>query len=448
MDGLIEKVFQAGVVGCGGAGFPTHVKLARQAAWFIVNGVECEPLLRTDRHVMLAHPGELIETIDAIARHLGADRYGIAVKHSYVEEIAALERAIRELGSKAAIFQLDHFYPAGDEQVIVQQVTGLTVPPGGIPLDVGVVMSNAATVMAVHDALAGRPFTHKVLTVAGAVNKPVVVRVPLGTPLTECLSLAGGAAVEDYRLIVGGPMMGKPIGKEDEEQAVVIKTTSGVLAVPGDGYLARLPEINVPHTVNRARSACIQCSFCTMMCPRYLIGHPLQPHLIMRKLAYGSGLDGILDDPDVRQALICCECGICELYACPMSLQPRRVNVLLKRKLAEAGIRYERTGDGWNVRAEFDNRKVPTKRITARVGMGKYYGVDPDRYVDYAPDRVCIPLRQHIGVPSVPLVKPGSRVKTGQLIARCPDGQLGANLHASIDGRVVKVGEYIVIEKA
>lgn len=448
MDDLIEKVFQAGVVGCGGAGFPTHVKFAKQAAWFIVNGVECEPLLRTDRHVMLACPNELIETVDVVARHLGADRYGIAVKHSYVEEIAALERAIHELGSKVAIFKLGHFYPAGDEQVIVQQVTGLTAPPGGIPLDVGVVVSNAATVLAVRDALEGRPFTHKVLTVAGAVTEPVVVRVPLGTSLKECLSLAGGASVAGYRLIAGGPMMGRLLGKDDEEQAVVAKTTSGVLAVPEDGYLARLPEINVSHTVNRARSACIQCNFCTMMCPRYLIGHPLRPHRIMRKLAYGSGLDGILDDADVRQALICCECGICELYACPMSLQPRRVNVLLKRKLAEAGIRYERQGGDWNARIEFDNRKVPTKRITARVGMGKYYGIDADRYIEYAPDRVRIPLRQHIGAPGAPLVEPGSRVKTGQLIAGCPDGQLGANIHASIDGRVVEVGERIVIEKA
>lgn len=446
MDGLVEKVFRAGVVGCGGAGFPTHVKLAKPARWFIVNGAECEPLLRTDRHIMIHHAAALVRTVKAIAGHLGAERFGIALKRTYEKERDALERAIEETGAAIELFAMDNFYPAGDEQSMVQQITGITVPPAGIPLEVGVVVSNVATVLAVNDAMEDRPLTHKFLTVAGAVAEPVVVHAPIGTPLSECLSLAGGSAIGECRLIEGGPLMGKLIAREDEAAAVVVKTTSGLLAVPADGYLARLPEISVPHTVNRARSACIQCSFCTMMCPRYLIGHPLEPHRIMRKLAYGGDLDAILDDPDVRQALICCECGICEVYACPMSLQPRRVNVLLKRKFAEAGIRYERPAGEFSAREEFESRKIPTKRITARVGLLEYYGQDATRFVEHSPRRVAIPLKQHIGAPAVPTVRMGDRVAPGQLIAACPDGQLGANVHASIGGTVTAVAARITIE--
>lgn len=446
MDGLIEKVFLAGVVGCGGAGFPTHVKLAKPACWFIVNGAECEPLLRTDRHIMANHAAALVRTAEAIAGHLGAERFGIALKSVYGREREALEREIEAAGSWMELFPLDNFYPAGDEQTMVQQITGLTVPPAGIPLDIGVVVSNVATVFAVGEAMADRPLTHKFLTVAGSVAEPVVVRAPVGSSLADCLSLAGGASSGEYRLIEGGPLMGRLIPREEEGDAVVVKTTSGLLAVPADGYLARLPDISVPHTVNRARSACIQCSFCTMMCPRYLIGHPLQPHRIMRKLAYGGGLDAILDDPNVRQAQICCECGICELYACPMSLQPRRVNVLLKRKLAEAGVRYEKGTGTYSALEELESRKIPAKRLAAHVGLLEQYGRDAARFVDHAPGRVDIPLKQHIGAPAVPVVRVGDGVVTGQLIAAYPEGQLGANVHASIDGRLTAVSARIAIE--
>lgn len=448
MVGLVEMIFKAGVVGCGGAGFPTHVKLAGQSKWFIVNGAECEPLLRTDRSIMLRHSEELVAVIDTVAKHLQAEKAVIALKRSYKKEIDALAQAIGKLGVRVELFLLDHFYPAGDEQVIVQQVTGMTVPPAGIPRDVGVVVSNVATMLGVHDALAGRPFTFKYVTVTGAVKKPVVLRVPLGTFIDDCLALAGGPTIENWRIIDGGPLMGKVLDKGSEIQRSVSKTVSGLVVVPDDSYLAELPEISVQHTVNRARAACIQCSYCTIMCPRYLIGHPLQPHRIMRKLAHGGSLDAILDDEDVKQALICCECGICEIYACPMDLQPRRVNVLLKRKYAEVGIKYTRQPGEYVVRNEFEDRKVPTKRIAARAEVGAYYDIDIDIVIEHMPDRVSIALKQHIGAAAQPLVNVGDLVEAGQMIAACPSDTLGANIHTGIGGRVTRIDSSIVIERA
>src|SRR5699024_8623749 len=158
-DNLTELIFSAGVVGCGGAGFPTHKKVCGQVEDFIVNGVECEPLLRTDRYIMAHYARELVETVAAIGAFLQAKRRVIGVKRAYAPQVEALEAAIRETGAAVELHLLESFYPAGDEQVLVHEVTGRTVPPGGIPLAVGAVVDNAATVLAIHDAMAGRPLT-------------------------------------------------------------------------------------------------------------------------------------------------------------------------------------------------------------------------------------------------------------------------------------------------
>ena len=438
MNAFVEKVFAAGVVGCGGAGFPTHVKLAKPADWFIVNAAECEPLLRTDRHVMLTHAEELVETTAAMAEHLGAGQAVIALKKTYVKEIARLEEAIRGQARGVRLHLLENFYPAGDEQMMVQRVTGNSVPPGGLPLEVGAVVSNAATVLAVHDAQNGIPLTHKYLTITGDIGRTLVVRVPVGTSVADCLRLGGWKG--GGRVIMGGPLMGKVLAPGSEESTPVTKTTSGLVVVADGSPLAALSEISVPHTINRARSACIQCSQCTLMCPRYLLGHPLQPHRIMRSLAYAGDMDAVLDDEAVRQALICCECGVCELFACPMGLQPRRVNELFKARLAERGIRYQRDGNACSARDELDYRLIPSKRIAARAGVLTHYDREPEGVVGFVPDRLVIPLKQHIGAAALPVVRAGEDIPPGGLVAQCPPEKLGANVHCGVAGRVEEVG--------
>ena len=124
-------------------------------------------------------------------------------------------------------------------------------------------------------------------------------------------------------------MMGKRMTRTQAADACITKTTSGILLLPDIGPIAAAEKISVEHMKNRARSACIQCSQCTDLCPRHLLGHPIEPHRIMRKLAFAGAFSEILDDPAVQNAALCCECGVCELFACPMSLQPRRVNALI-----------------------------------------------------------------------------------------------------------------------
>lgn len=443
---IIDSIYHAGVVGCGGAGFPTHVKLKGQVEHLILNGAECEPLLRTDRYLMINKAKEIVEAADLVAKELGAKECTIALKAAYKKETAALEAAIAQTGAAVVLHKMDSFYPAGDEQVIVYEVTGRVVPPAGIPLDVGCVVSNVATMVCVYEANLGIPFTYKYLTVTGKVAKPTVLRVPVGTSFERCIELAGGALEEQFFVVSGGPMMGAPITMEQAQKEVVTKTTSGILVLPADGFLSMQDQIDLRHTMNRARSACIQCSFCTDLCPRYLLGHPLQPHRIMRKLAMSPDLSSMLDDDDVRQAQICCECGICELYACPMGLQPRKVNALLKAEYGKAGIRYQRQDEEWQASPERSGRQIPTRRAAARVGVLEWYDTNIETLTEDTPAHIELPLKMHIGAPAHPVVAAGESVTAGQLVAACPQGKLGANIHTGIAGVVVSIDGRIVIE--
>ena len=445
---LLEQVRRAGVVGCGGAGFPTHVKLAAQGVdTLIINGAECEPLLRTDRFLMREQAAAIVTAIMAVREQLGAARAVIALKETYIKETAALGAAIQSLSAPVELFHLKSFYPAGDEQVQVYEVTGRVVPPGGIPLDVGCVVSNAATMFAVYQAMRGRPFTRKYLTVTGAVASPCVVKAPVGTSFADCLALAGGAEIEDYIVVSGGPMMGQCMTKEEALASHITKTTSGYLVLPARVRLWQNAQTPVRHTRNQARAACIQCSFCTQLCPRYLLGHPLEPHKIMRRAAGAAPLEAQLDDPVLRAAQYCCECGLCELYACPMQLSPRRINEQIKQALAARGQRPAKGETGLQARAYREDRRVPTAKAAARAGVGKWYHTEPAAFAEAAPREVSVALNSHIGAPALPIVQCGQRVTHGQCIAEAPEGKLGVPYHAPIDGVVMEAGASVVIRK-
>ena len=157
----------------------------------------------------------------------------------------------------------------------------------------------------------------------------------------------------------------------------------------------------------------------------------------MRSLALCGSLEALnLDDPLTRSAALCCECGICELVACPMELQPRRINAELKKRLAQNGIRYEKGAGQREPSSLRDARKVPTGRAAARAGVYRYNKTQIDELVTLSPGRVVMALTQHIGAPCAPVVKSGERVAPGQVIAASPADKLGSVLHASIAGRV------------
>ena len=435
---LISAVRAAGLVGQGGAGFPAHVKYAAKAETIIVNGCECEPLLAVDRFLLLHRAGDLLGAARLLAAETGASRVVVAVTRKHADILDALKAADI---SGVELAALPDIYPAGDEQTLVRLVTGRTVPPLGLPLAVGALVANVGTLLGAHDALAGRPVTAKVFTVTGEVARPANIEAPLGTSIVECIEACGGATVPNPVCILGGPLMGRVLDSPDG--AVVTKTLSGVVLLPRDHILHRNARQKIHVMRRRAAAACIQCRMCTDLCPRYLNGQPFETHRVMRAFAAGAETTA----EAARQALWCCECGICEHMACPMGLSPRRINIAVKNIL-RAGLSAPTAESPCEPRPFAPYRMTPTARLAARVGLGPYMILRPDGLELRAPSRVRIPLKQHIGAPALPVVATGDMVRVGDLLGEIPEGSLGARVHAGIAGRVTLENDAVVIERS
>lgn len=437
---LLQQIYLAGVVGAGGAGFPTHKKLVKGAEMLIVNAAECEPLLCSDRYVMRNCAKEIVGALVSIKKEMEVGKVVIGTKSKYVREIAALQTEIDAQGAEMEIFGTKSFYPAGDEQALIYEVTGKTVPPGGIPLALGIVVINVTTALNIYDAMKGLPVTHKYVTVTGEVANPCLVRVPIGTSVPDCISAAGGTTCGSHMIVMGGPMMGKQYHEPQFNSLHITKTDGGIIVLPSDHCIPTFNSKTIKHILNQAKSVCIQCSYCTEQCPRYLIGHPLRPNRIMRSVATGT------DAESLTEAMLCSECGICELHACPMLLSPRQVNIYIKDLLRRNGVRsaFEIHPDQTAMR---EYRRIDQSRLIAKLDLKKY-PTQLDHMVEYEPERVYIPLRQGIGKSAAPVVAAGDRVECGTLLGRVEFEEVGGMIHSSIKGTVVSAGkDAVVVEK-
>ncbi|WP_461211209.1 4Fe-4S dicluster domain-containing protein [Desulfocurvus sp. DL9XJH121] len=440
---LIRAVREAGVVGEGGAGFPAHVKYDTQVETVIANGCECEPLLYSDQTIMLQYAAEVVRGLAAVRDAVGATRGVMAIKAKYVEQAEAFAAAMQGTGLELA--RLDNFYPAGDEHILVHEVTGRTIPPLGLPKEVGALVANVGSLYSVARALDGAPVTHKLVTVTGEVARPCVLRVPVGTAVSECLAAAGGPVTADPVLIMGGPMMGRFLDSaEAQAKAVITKTSGGIIVLPRGHHLHAMATMPVEVMQRRASVACIQCRSCTDLCPRHLVGHGFETHKVMR--AFGGGKDAAMG---ATAAALCSECGVCELFSCPMGLSPRRINAALKAAFRQSKVAYEGPREVIPAQTALRPlRKIPTPRLVERVGLGRYMDIHPEFLGDLTPDTVRIPLLQHIGAPAAARVQPGDRVNPGDRIGDIPEGALGAAVHASIGGVVQAVDATITIKGA
>lgn len=438
-DEIVAAVKAAGVVGAGGAGFPTHIKINATVDTVIANGAECEPLLRAHQHIMASESMKMVLGMKTVMLATGAQRGYIGLKRKYAEAITNLETAIKAIGGKEIqIFFLPDIYPAGDEHVLVHEVTGRIVPEGGIPLHVGIVVANVETLVNIANALEGKPVTDKYVTVGGAVSKPVTLKVPIGMKVQELINLAGGALVRPYAVIDGGPMMGKLI----EADSPVTKTTGGILVLPVDHSLVTQRNTTWQMIANRAKAVCCNCLACTESCPRNLLGHSLEPHRIMQALGRGQ----VNDSEVLSHALLCSECGACDTFGCTMGLSPRRVNSEIKKQLGKAGIKNTHLNKPQKVRSNREYHLIPTKRLTARLGLTQYDVKAPLSKEEIVAKEVRLPLSQHLGAPAKAIVKVGDIVKKGDLIGCIPEGvAVSANLHASISGQIFSVDNSISI---
>ena len=247
---LIDIIAQSGIVGAGGAGFPTHVKVNAKAEYVILNGAECEPLLRVDQQLMAVETKKILEGLKLIKETVGADKVVIALKDHYTAAINSFNGLIGEYEG-FSLHLLENFYPAGDEQVTVYEVTGRIVPEGGIPLNVGVIVSNVETVLNIYNAYyEDQPVTDSYVTFAGEVKNHVTMKLPLGMTVGEALELAGGVTVDGpYVVINGGPMMGKHVPLDSK----ITKTTKGLIVLPESHPLIQDVKMDISKMLHIAK---------------------------------------------------------------------------------------------------------------------------------------------------------------------------------------------------
>ena len=291
---LLDIIREAGIVGMGGAAFPTHVKLSpppdKKIDTVIINGAECEPYLTADHRVMLEHPEGVVMGLKAVMKILGVEKAYIAIEANKPDATQAIREAARN--ESIDVVTLKVKYPQGAEKQLICAVTGRQIPSGGLPMDIGAVVVNAGTAYQISAAVAkGMPLFERVVTVTGSVARPSNLLVRLGTPISHVFAEVGGFSAEIGKVIAGGPMMGIT---QCDLSAPVVKGTSGLLAL--DVRTARPVE----------DSPCIRCGKCVVGCPM-----GLQPYLIT---AYADACR--MDDAEKYRALDCIECGCCS-YACP-----------------------------------------------------------------------------------------------------------------------------------
>lgn len=440
LEEIKKALKEAGVVGAGGAGFPTYAKLSDQAETLILNCAECEPLLKVDRQLLAENAKEILETFSELVKASGAKEGVIAMKKSYTATIEATEYYIGEY-KDLRLLKLENSYPMGDEVVLVYEATGKVVPQGKVPITVGCVVMNVETVLNVFHALKKKEnVIYKYITLAGEVNRPCTVKVPLGITVKELLAMAGGVKREDTALIMGGPMMGRFCNERD----VVTKTTKSILVLPEHCPPVAKRRRNTRINIRNAMSVCSQCEMCTSLCPRALLGHSVRPHEFMRALA--NGLTNTTE-PYIN-TFFCSGCGLCEMFSCHQDLTPRSLMADYKGELRNAGVKIpdKPISEVHNLKNE---RRTPVSRLYNRLGLSEYQVPAPltDEFISQA-KRVTLMLSQNIGAPVSPVVQVGDKVKAGDVIGQPPKEALGVNLHASISGTVTEITEKAIIIEA
>ncbi len=311
---ILGRIRQAGLVGLGGAAFPTHVKLSppkgKHIDAVILNGCECEPYITADHRIMLESGPEVLSGLSIIMHVLQADAAYIAIEDNKKDAISHLEEAIAatgDTGRNISIAPLESKYPMGAEKVLTKLILGREVPIGGLPLDVGVVVQNVSTAKAIHDAVVeGRPFVDRVITVTGIVQQPKNLCVRFGTPIGDLIEYCGGITAETAQIILGGPMMGL---SHCDTTFPTLKGTNAVLT-------------KQPRPINEQN--CISCGRCLDVCPMALM--PTMLAKLAKAARYGKCNDFYIAD--------CFECGACA-YICPSNIPLVQYIKVAKKELAK-----------------------------------------------------------------------------------------------------------------
>lgn len=432
MTDLVKLTREAGIVGAGGAGFPTYVKINSYVDTFIANCAECEPLLYKDKEIIKNFTHKVMGAIQNVLDATGAKKGFIAVKKKYSNLFFKIKGAIND--ERISIYGLDDYYPAGDEVELVYEITGKVINEGDIPLSVGVLVHNIETLYNISLALEGKPVIKKFLTINGCIKEPFTASFSIGTPIYQIVKSAQ-PSTQHFSIIEGGPMMGSIV--EDEREPVK-KTTSGIIVLPEDHPLIKKKKITTGQ-IEKIVQYCTNCTRCTDLCPRHLLGQHIEPHKIMRNVGYR-----IEDRAIMVEAYNCCQCAICENFACPVELPPMSLIKEIVEFLKNKGIPPKISIPG-QVDVEKEGRRIPFSRLVQRLGIEQYNLSASLRKVELNTDEYTILLKQHIGVPASPIVKKGEKVKKGQKIGDVPETEMGVPIHSPINGTINFVDDKKII---
>ena len=321
-ESLMAALTESGIVGLGGAGFPTHVKFnvdPSRIEYLVINGAECEPYVTSDTVTMVNRSGDMAYALRILSKYLGIKNAIIGIESNKKTAIASMKQLAEEVKDACTlqVKVLPAVYPQGGEKVLIYHTTGRTVPVGKLPIDVGCIVINCTTLATIGSYLqTGMPLTEKCVTVdGGAVKNPQNVLVPIGTSMAELFAFCGGLTVEPAKLIYGGPMMGLTV---PDDSAPVIKNTNAILALTEK-------EAKLPKT-----TACIRCGACTNTCP-----FGLAPAAISKALERKDAEQ--LEDLSVNA---CMECGCCS-FVCPANRPLVQNNKLAKVFLREEKAKEE-----------------------------------------------------------------------------------------------------------
>ena len=434
---LSEILRECGVVGAGGAGFPSYAKLNEKADTVILNCAECEPLLKLHRQVMAEYADEILYAMHEVAVATGAQNMIIAIKPNYKKAIAAIEDVIDKYSDKnARIGLLPPVYPSGDEVITIYEVTGRVVPAGKLPIEVGCIVYNVETMLNAYYAITERKaVTHKYCTITGAVKSPVTLKLPLGMKVSEVIKLAGGATIDEYEIVSGGPMTGRLVGEND----VVTKTSNAYIILPPSHFVVQKKKANTQVAVNRAMSACCHCGMCTSLCSRHALGYPIDPSKFMTALS--AGATGNVEP--YLNTFFCSACGLCEMYSCFQNLNAQTLISVFKGGMRKGGVAMPEVKMG-PVDPIRDQKLVSHSRLTARLGLTQYNHEASLDEKEIRVKEVKILLSQHIGAPAQAVVEKGQSVEMGQAIAKTASDKLGVSIHAPFNGVVKEVTDKYV----